>query len=52
LIEALKIARIGGIEMHLQGLQGRLLHLFKTTGIGSLFETNGLTNNSPSTKVS
>jgi anti-sigma B factor antagonist len=38
LIEALKIARIGGITMRLQGLQGRLLHLFEVTGIGSLFE--------------
>ena len=32
LIEGLKIARIGSISMHLQGLQGHLLHLFQTTG--------------------
>jgi hypothetical protein len=31
LIEGLKIARIGGIAMRLQGLQGRLLHLFQAT---------------------
>src|SRR5215469_186374 len=37
LVEALKIARIGAIAMHLQGLQGRLLHFFQATGIGSLF---------------
>src|SRR5258707_13549148 len=38
LIEGLKIARIGGIAMRLRGLQGRLLHLFQATGIGSLFD--------------
>ena len=38
LVEALKIARLGGIRMHLQGLQGRMLHLFQATGIGSLFD--------------
>jgi len=45
LIEGLKIARTGGIAMHLQGLQGRLLHLFQATGVASLFDTDGPTNN-------
>lgn len=47
LVEALKIARIGAITMRLRGLQGRLLHLFQSTGIGSLFDIGG-TANSPS----
>ena len=37
LIEALKIARGHKIELRLQGLQGRLLHLFESTGILKLF---------------
>jgi anti-sigma B factor antagonist len=45
LVEGLKIARIAGIAMHLQGLQGRLLHLFQATGIGSLFGVGGSTHN-------
>jgi anti-sigma B factor antagonist len=45
LVEGLKIARITSIEMHLHGLQGRLLHLFQATGIGSLFDTAGPANN-------
>ena len=45
LIEALKIARLAGITMRLQGLQGRLLHLFEVTGIGSLFEPAGPADN-------
>ena len=52
LIEALKIARIGGIGMYLQGLQGRLLQLFQATGIGSLFNSGGPTNNFSSAAVS
>jgi anti-sigma B factor antagonist len=52
LIEGLKIARIGGIAMRLQGLQGRLLHLFQATGIGSLFDTGGPTNNRSTKPVS
>lgn len=52
LIEGLKIARIGGIAMRLHGLQGRLLHLFQATGIGSLFDTGGSTNNLSTTTVS
>ncbi len=45
LVEALKIARMSKIAMHLQGLQGRLLHLFQSTGIGSLFNAGGPSNN-------
>jgi len=37
LIEALKIARGNGIDLRLQGLHDRLLHLFESTGILSLF---------------
>jgi len=51
LIEGLKIARIGSISMHLQGLQGHLLHLFQATGLGSLFDTGGSTNNRSTTAV-
>jgi anti-sigma B factor antagonist len=52
LIEGLKIARIGGIAMRLHGLQGRLLHLFQATGIGSLFDTGEPMNNLSTTTVS
>jgi anti-sigma B factor antagonist len=52
LVEALKIARISGIAMHLQGLQGRLLHLLQSTGIGSLFDGNISTDNSSAARVS
>ena len=52
LIEGLKIARIGSVSMHLQGLQGHLLHLFQATGLGSLFDTDGPTNNLSTTTVS
>ena len=37
LIEALRIARTYNIEFRLQGLGGRLLRLFQSTGILSLF---------------
>ena len=47
LIEALKMARIGRIALHLQGLQGRLLRFFESTGIGWLFE-NGKSADNPS----
>ena len=52
LIEGLKVARIGNISMHLQGLQGHLLHLFQATGLGSLFDIDGPTNNLSATTVS
>ena len=51
LIEGLKVARLAGIVLHLQGLQGRLLHLFQSTGIGSLFGVGGSANNLPTTAV-
>lgn len=41
LIEALKIAQGNNTEVKLQGLEGRLLRLFQSTGILSLF--NGST---------
>ncbi len=41
LIEGLKIARNRQIAFCLQGLQGRLLHLFEVTGVLALFEANG-----------
>ena len=52
LIEGLKIARIGGIAMSLRGLQGRLLHFFQATGIGSLFGIGGPATNLSTTAVS
>ena len=51
LIEGLKIARIGGRTMRLQGLQGSLLHLFQVTGIGSLFDSGQPANNLSATTV-
>ena len=51
LVEALKIARIGKIALHLEGLQGRLLHLFQSTGIGTLFDTDGFADIPSTTKV-
>jgi anti-sigma B factor antagonist len=38
LIEVLKIARGHNTELRLQGLHGRLLRLFESTGILSLFD--------------
>ena len=52
LIEGLKIARLGGITMRLQGLQGRLLHLFQATGLGSLFGNGVPENRRATTAVS
>lgn len=51
LVEGLKIARLSGIAMCLQGLQGRLLHLFQATGIGSLFDGAGSANSLSATRV-
>ena len=44
LIEALRIARSYNTEVSLEGLEGRLLRLFQSTGILSLF--NGCTRTS------
>lgn len=52
LVEGLKIARIGNIQLYIQGLEGRLLHLFQSTGIGSLFGISGSTNPPSATWVS
>ena len=52
LIQALKVARTAGIAIHLQGLQGRILHLFEATGISSLFDAGGPTNKVSMTAVS
>jgi anti-sigma B factor antagonist len=41
LIEALGTARMRKATVCLQGLQGRLLHLFQVIGITTLFEKNG-----------
>ena len=41
LIEGLKIAHNRRITFCLQGLQGRLLHLFEVTGVLTLFKANG-----------
>jgi anti-sigma B factor antagonist len=52
LIQALKVAREAGIAIHLQGLQGRILHLFEATGVGSLFDDARAADNSSTTVVS
>lgn len=46
LIEALRIARNCNTELTLQGLKGRMLHLFEATGILQLF--NGSIGRDPS----
>jgi len=51
LIEALKFARKRQVALRLTGLQGRLLHLFETTGVLGLFEVNGAGSSSPGSKV-
>jgi anti-sigma B factor antagonist len=52
LIEALKIARMRQTTLCLQGLQGRLLHFFKVTGILTLFEKSDCRSTSSVSKVS
>jgi anti-sigma B factor antagonist len=44
LIESLKVARHRRVALQLQGLEGRLLHLFEVTGVLALFEMNGAAN--------
>ena len=46
LIEALKLAKANRSELRLQGLQGRLLHLFEVTGILSFFNGERSTTSS------
>ena len=51
LIEALRIARSHNTELRLQGLEGRLLGLFQTTGILSLFHGSTRTNSQSGSKA-
>ena len=51
LIEALKIARGSGIDLRLQGLHDRLLHLFESTGILSLFNESVRTTHRSGSEV-
>ena len=41
LIEGLKMAHTRQTTLCVQGLQGRLLHLFQVTGMSALFEKSG-----------
>lgn len=52
LIEGLKVARQRQTTLCVQGLQGRLLHLFQVTGVSTLFEKNGCRATSSLSKVS
>ena len=52
LLEGLKIARNRQTTLCLQGLQGRLRHLFEVTGVLALFEMSGCTSISSASKVS
>src|SRR5215470_2797832 len=52
LIEGLKIARLRQTTLCVQGLQGRLLHLFQVTGMSTLFEKSGCGSASSESKVS
>jgi anti-sigma B factor antagonist len=51
LIEGLRIARRRDTEVNLQGLQGRLLQLFQSTGILLLFNGSTQTNTQSGSKV-
>ena len=51
LIEALRIARRHDTEMKLQGLKGRLLQLFQSTGILSLFNGGSQTKTQSGSKA-
>jgi len=52
LIEGLKIARNRQTRFCLEGLEGRLLDLFKVTGMLALFEGSGCKSVSSESKVS
>jgi anti-anti-sigma factor len=52
LIEGLGIARMRQTTLCVQGLQGRLLHLFQIIGISTLFEKNGCGTASSVSQVS
>ena len=51
-VEALGMARMRQTTLCLQGLQGRLLHLFQVIGISTLFEKNGCRSASSVSQVS
>ena len=51
LIEALRIANSHNTELKLQGLKGRLLRLFQSTGILSLFNGSTRPDTQPGSKV-
>jgi anti-sigma B factor antagonist len=51
LIEALRIARSHNTEVRLQGLEGRLLRLFQSTGILSLFNGSARANSQSGSKA-
>ena len=52
LVEGLKTARNRQTTLCLQGLQGRVRHLFEVTGLLTLFETSGRRSASSAVKVS
>lgn len=52
MVEALGMARMRQTTLCLQGLQGRLLHLFQVIGILTLFEKNGCRSASSVSQVS
>jgi len=52
LVEGLKAARNRQTTLRLQGLQGRVRHLFEVTGLLTLFETSGRGSASSEPKVS
>ena len=52
LVEGLKTARNRQTTLCLQGLQGRVRHLFEVTGLLTLFETSGRRSASSDVKVS
>jgi anti-sigma B factor antagonist len=52
LVEGLKIARSRRNTLRIQGLQGRVLHLFEVTGLLDIFEINGRGRASTVVKVS
>ena len=52
MVEGLGMARMRQTTLCLQGLQGRLLHLFQVIGISTLFEKNGCGSASSVSQVS
>lgn len=52
LVEGLKIALQDQSTLRLNGLQGRVLHLFEVTGLLTLFETNSSQGASSASRVS